>query len=76
MVRGVFGSYCHDHYFETHANETLMKDVVELSAPWGVLGRVAERLVVGKHMRKLLEHRNAFIKHCAESSDWMKFLRG
>ena len=74
MVRGVFGNYCHDHYFETHANETVMKDVVEFSAPCGVLGRFAEWVIVENHLRKLLEHRNAFIKHSAESSDWMKFL--
>lgn len=58
IVRGVFHRYRHDHYFETHANETMMKDVVEFSAPCGVLGKFTEWLIAENHLRKLLEHRN------------------
>jgi ligand-binding SRPBCC domain-containing protein len=75
MVRGVFQSYCHDHYFEANTDGTLMKDFVEFSAPWGFPGRIAGWLVVGRHVRGLLERRSEFIKRAAEGSAWMKFLK-
>jgi ligand-binding SRPBCC domain-containing protein len=74
MVRGVFRSYCHDHYFETNHSGTLMKDCLEFSAPCGFSGRVMERLVLERRLRGLLERRNEFIKRIAESSQWIKFL--
>ncbi len=67
MMRGAFKSYCHDHYFEPSNNITLMKDDVRFAAPYGLLGRVVERLALEQHMRKLLACRNSYIKRAAES---------
>ena len=74
MVRGAFRSYCHDHYFETHGLHTLMRDEVRLAAPLAILGIIAERLVLERHMRTLLQRRNLTIKQAAESSEWKKYL--
>jgi hypothetical protein len=38
-----------------------MRDVVEFSAPLGLLGTVAERLVLARHVRSLIELRNRAI---------------
>jgi ligand-binding SRPBCC domain-containing protein len=76
MLRGAFASYCHDHYFEPSDDRTLMKDVVRFAAPYGVLGRVVERLVLERHMRKLLERRNLCVKRAAESQQYRKYLGG
>lgn len=67
MVRGWFHSYRHDHYFVAQGNGTLMKDEVQFSAPLGILGRVVERLVLERYLRKLIERRNRHIKLTAES---------
>jgi ligand-binding SRPBCC domain-containing protein len=75
MVRGAFRSYFHDHYFETASGGTVMKDVVEFSAPCGWLGLIAERLVLKRHLVRLLERRNHFIKRTAESAEWRQFLQ-
>ena len=32
MLRGTFRSYCHDHYFESRAGGTIMRDDVKFSA--------------------------------------------
>jgi ligand-binding SRPBCC domain-containing protein len=74
MVRGMFRSFCHDHYFETSEGRTLMKDVLMFEAPLGLLGRAAERLVLQKHMRRLLERRNVSIRRAAESEKWRDYL--
>jgi ligand-binding SRPBCC domain-containing protein len=74
MVRGMFRSFCHDHYFETSEGRTLMKDVLMFEAPSGLLGGLAERLVLQKHMRRLLERRNVSIRRAAESEKWRDYL--
>jgi ligand-binding SRPBCC domain-containing protein len=74
MIRGAFHSYHHDHYFEPSDGGTLMKDVVRFSAPYGWLGRVVERLVLERHMRRLLEHRNLYIRRAAESDQYRNHL--
>jgi ligand-binding SRPBCC domain-containing protein len=76
MLRGAFRSYCHDHYFETNHGGTLMKDVVKFSAPYGLLGRVVERLALERHIRRLLECRNLYIKRAAEGELYRKYLAG
>jgi ligand-binding SRPBCC domain-containing protein len=74
MLQGAFHSYRHDHYFETWNDGTLMKDIVRFAAPYCVLGLVVERLVLEKHMRKLLEQRNLYIKRAAEDGQYKKYL--
>jgi ligand-binding SRPBCC domain-containing protein len=69
MVRGAFKKIDHDHYFEAKSpNRTIMRDVFEYEAPFGFVGRVADRLFLERYMRKLLGHRNQVIKELAESA--------
>jgi len=73
MVQGAFKSFCHDHYFESVSDETLMKDSMQFEAPLGFLGRMVEGLL-DSHMRSLLRRRNDCIKRVAESEEWRHFL--
>jgi len=74
MVRGAFKRFCHDHYFTAQGRDgTLMGDRMEFEAPLGVLGWLAERLVLERHMRRLLHRRNQCIKRAAESGGWKGF---
>src|SRR6266550_3349552 len=50
MVQGAFHRFCHDHYFEDSGESTTMEDVMEFEAPWGPLGALIERIVLGRHM--------------------------
>jgi ligand-binding SRPBCC domain-containing protein len=74
MVRGKFSRFCHDHYFETRESKTLMKDVMEFEAPLGLLGWSAEKLLLERHMRRLLARRNRCIQRTAESESWKDYL--
>jgi ligand-binding SRPBCC domain-containing protein len=74
MVRGMFRSFCHDHFFESRNGGTLMEDVLVFEAPYGFVGKLIERTVLEKHLRLLLEKRNDCIKRVAESDEWKSYL--
>jgi ligand-binding SRPBCC domain-containing protein len=68
MQRGAFRSFVHDHFFEARGGGTLMTDVLAFAAPLGVLGWIAERLVLRRYLTRLLEARAKVIKDAAESN--------
>jgi ligand-binding SRPBCC domain-containing protein len=75
MVSGAFRSMQHDHYFRTlEGGRTEMRDVFCFAAPLGVLGRLAEALVLRRYMAALLHERNEVVKRVAESEDWQRYL--
>lgn len=75
MIRGAFQSMKHDHYFRSlSAQETEMRDVFCFAAPLGILGRIAESLVLHRYMQALLHDRNRMLKQIAESADWQRYL--
>jgi ligand-binding SRPBCC domain-containing protein len=65
QVRGPFRSFRHEHVFVADGHGTVMTDYVVLSAPFGVLGCAAER-VVGPYLRRLIEQRNAHLLAASE----------
>jgi ligand-binding SRPBCC domain-containing protein len=68
QVRGPFRSFRHQHDFiPLVAGGTRMLDDWSHVAPLGLLGRLADRLVLTRHMSRLLEVRNAAIKREAET---------
>ena len=76
IVRGPFARLDHDHVFEDDgAGGTLMRDHFDYAAPLGLLGRLAERLFLTRHLRRFLDARNAELKRIAESDEWRRYLR-
>jgi hypothetical protein len=51
-----------------------MRDVFDFAAPFGPLGRAAERVVLTRYLRAFLEARNRVIKTAAESDAWRRFV--
>lgn len=66
MQRGAFRSFAHDHFFEAAGEQTKMTDIVEFSAPLGILGRIVERLVLRRYVTRLLTVRADVIRERAE----------
>ncbi|MGH8791082.1 MAG: SRPBCC family protein [Stackebrandtia sp.] len=59
QVSGPFAVWRHAHYFEPAADGgTVMRDVVDFAAPCGLLGRLAEALVLNRYMTRLIRIRN------------------
>ncbi|RIE03365.1 SRPBCC family protein [Cohnella faecalis] len=67
MMNGAFKSLRHEHLFEERNGMTLMKDILVFEAPFGMIGKVAERFVLKKYMKRFLEHRNFRLKILAEN---------
>ena len=66
MQRGAFRSFVHDHYFEAEGDRTKMSEVLVFSAPLGILGRIAEKLVLRRYLTRLLTGRAKVIQEFAE----------
>lgn len=66
MRRGPFQSWRHQHQFLPTAWGTRMVDEVEYSAPLGLLGWIADALVLRAYMARLLTRRNRDLKVLAE----------
>ena len=67
QVSGPFAAFRHVHHFHgATSGITQMVDEVEFQAPLGLLGRLAEILVLGWYMRHLIESRHAYLKQQAE----------
>ena len=45
----------------SRSSRTRLLDHVEFAAPLGVLGRAAERLVLARYLRRLIDVRNTFL---------------
>ena len=67
QVRGPFASFCHEHRFDVVPGGTQMTDAWQHVAPFGALGRLVDRLVLERYMRRLLETRNRALKAEAEA---------
>ena len=74
MVRGAFRRLVHDHYFDPIPHGTRMRDVFEFNAPYGLLGRVAEGVVLTRYLRRFLEERAAVLKQLAQSGEGRRFV--
>jgi ligand-binding SRPBCC domain-containing protein len=64
--RGPFACFRHEHRFERRGEVTRMHDHWEHRSPLGPLGRLVDRLVLGRYMRALLVTRNDALKREAE----------
>ena len=58
QVKGPFRRFRHVHEFSEDSHGTTMVDRIEFAAPFGPIGRVAERLVLARYLRTLIETRN------------------
>lgn len=66
QVDGPFAELVHDHRFEEVDGTTVMTDEFRFSSPLGPLGRVVDRVVLRRYMRRLLERRNRALAELAE----------
>jgi len=66
MQNGIFNHMKHEHVFEQTPTGTRMTDNFDFAAPLGVLGRIAETVVVTRYLTNFLIERNAMIKRSAE----------
>ncbi|MBP2326007.1 ligand-binding SRPBCC domain-containing protein [Kibdelosporangium banguiense] len=69
QLKGPFKHWHHVHHFDPDADgATIMRDIIDFTAPFGPAGTIAERTVLNWHMPRLIHARNAHVKAVAESA--------
>jgi ligand-binding SRPBCC domain-containing protein len=63
---GPLRSLRHVHQFLSDGGATLMVDTFEYELPMGMLGRLADRIAVERHLRRFLANRATYLKKVAE----------
>jgi ligand-binding SRPBCC domain-containing protein len=74
MLEGAFRRMTHDHWFQQRDAVTMMGDRFEFCSPLGILGRIVDRVLLERYMRRFLEKRNALLKRTAETENWKNYL--
>ncbi|MBP2001470.1 ligand-binding SRPBCC domain-containing protein [Paenibacillus shirakamiensis] len=67
MQKGAFKSLRHVHEFVQREDYTLMTDTLYLEAPFGIVGKIAEKAVLQRYMKNFLIYRNRQLKKLIES---------
>lgn len=57
QLKGPYAYWHHEHIFEEKGGKVLMKDKVTYAVPFGVLGRVANTLIVRKKLEDIFDYR-------------------
>lgn len=58
MTKGAFKTMKHEHRFSMDQDRVLMEDFFSYEAPYGIVGRIFDRLVLKRYMTQLLTLRN------------------
>ncbi|RCS28228.1 cell division protein [Polaribacter sp. WD7] len=74
MVKGAFAEFKHEHHFAESNGGTLMTDFFDYKSPFGILGKLADKLFLKKYMTELLTERNRIVKEFAESDKWKEVI--
>lgn len=73
MVRGAFARFVHDHHFEPTSSGTIVRDVLDYSAPFGPIGRLVERAYLDSYLTAFLSRRAHALKDMAETGAYSSF---
>jgi ligand-binding SRPBCC domain-containing protein len=66
MVKGHFKSFRHEHTFVTKNGTTVMIDNLQYETPFGICGRVFDKVILKKYVTDLLLKRNNMLKDLSE----------
>jgi ligand-binding SRPBCC domain-containing protein len=74
MIKGDFTYFKHQHFFKPIQNGTIMIDIVDFESPYGIIGKLVNKLYLKKYLQKLLSNRNEIIKQYSETNKWKLIL--
>ena len=66
QLKGHFKSFKHQHFFEQKENYVEVRDLLEYETPFGVFGKLFDKLFLKKHLTNFIIHRNTILKDLAE----------
>ncbi len=63
MTQGHFKKFKHNHYFKQNKpNHTIVTDILTYMIPYGILGRIIDKLLIKNYLKKFLIKRNNALK--------------
>lgn len=68
MIKGRFKSFKHTHTFYLQDGKTIMEDKIEYETPFGIFGKIFDKIMLKNHLTVFIKERNEFIKKIAEKS--------
>ena len=71
---GPYKLWHHEHHFKEIDEGVEMIDIVSYEPPFGILGKLADKLFLKKYMTELLSERNRIVKEFAESDKWKELI--
>lgn len=66
MTKGRFESFRHEHTFVEKNGKTAMIDTIEYRTPFGILGKLFDKVILKSYLTKMITERNQFLKDLAE----------
>jgi ligand-binding SRPBCC domain-containing protein len=66
QISGPFVWMQHLHEFEPVGSTTIMRDTMHWKMPYGIVGRLADQLIVTRHLRRFVSDRASQLKKRAE----------
>lgn len=69
MVKGAFHSFTHTHQFIAKENGTMMIDTFEYKSPFGLVGKIADKLFLEKYMSNFINSRATALKEMSEKTN-------
>ena len=68
MTEGQFKKFKHHHEFAEKNGVTIMTDLINYETPFGIIGKIFDKLLLKTYLTKFIQERNEFIKVLAESN--------
>ena len=67
MEEGHFKSFKHEHSFVEKDGKTVMIDNINYETPFGVFGKLFDKIILKKHLTNFILNRNKMLKELAEN---------
>ncbi|MEU1843557.1 MULTISPECIES: SRPBCC family protein [Micromonospora] len=64
QISGPFGRWHHEHHFTPNpadSSSTVMRDIIDFTAPMGPVGRLVASCILRPYLRRLVARRNAYL---------------
>ena len=66
QLKGKFKSFKHQHFFEQKENYVEVTDILNYETPYGIFGKLFDKLFLKKHLTDFIMKRNAILKNLTE----------
>jgi ligand-binding SRPBCC domain-containing protein len=75
QTEGSFSQFRHEQYFKEINNGTILIDKLFFDLPYGVIGKIINRIFLETYLKNFLDKKNRAVKEFAESSKWESIIK-